>query len=923
MKRLMLIIGAVAAISLLSAPKAACGEEFVFENDLIRWSIGSDGMNKSLLEKKTGGEWLASNSRIAWVKKGGKTFAASAVARRGEGLEIAFGDSGVTADCRITTRPHYFLVELAAVRGEGAQEICFAQLNANISENIGGWIGIRWNDRFAVCLMGLSDRVNTAGSSAIVYPEFGMAGEKAAIIAVPTAQFLSVAQEVERDCRLPSPTLGGQWAKTSQDVRRGYLFTDLTEANADETIRYAKLGEFAYIMTYSGTWSTSLGLYPINLKNFPKGEESLQATIDKCHAAGLKVGMHMLTSFVSKNDPLVRPRPDPRLLKDAEAILAADIDAQTKDIPSAAPLDAFPQEHAYYGSGKQGMDFVIGDEIIQYRRTGGADDKTFLQCVRGYAGTKAAPHKAGDKIQHLCERYGSYLVDLKTPLKDELAERVAGVFNRCGFDMIYFDGGECNSANGPYWYWVSQQQMAVYQRVRRDILVQGSGGTAWTWHIFARGCCDDFAAVAPKQYLDYHKIADSWQHYTKSFMPADLGWWGFLDAAPHQPATSPDEVEYYAVRMLALDSPVSLETHLAALKKNGRTEELLRLLGQYERLRLSGKISAAVRERLRQGEWRLTMADGKPSFCPVRYDNYRAAAPGAIAAVNPFGAQPLKFRLQAVPSLAAAGTTGNISLLQPEAPVALKLPDAKAPMPGALAGRIEYTRPAGEQVSVFMVGPGARLGGSDGKALDLLKHRALAVRLRVDSPAPAAGEPCAVLNVQLEADGKTYRDHYIDLNITGEKTIVISEPTTERMLPEFRPANANYAFKAAMYGFNYQRIVALNLRWMRLSKAPVQCAVGLVEALKETEGAVKNPEIAVGPARLAIPAELKTGDYAESWADGMIRIFDSHGALLQTINPTSAAPTLAAGGNQISVSAASPAPLKLTLITLGDALKNP
>ncbi len=49
----------------------------------------------------------------------------------------------------------------------------------------------------------------------------------------------------------------------------------------------------------------------------------------------------------------------------------------------------------------------------------------------------------------------------------------------------------------------------------------------------------------------------SWLLYHNNFLPAELGWVGFLEDAPDHPATTPDEVEYYAVRMLALDSPVS------------------------------------------------------------------------------------------------------------------------------------------------------------------------------------------------------------------------------------------------------------------------------------------------------------------------------------------------------------------------------
>ena len=491
--------------------------------------------------------------------------------------------------------------------------------------------------------------------------------------------------------------------------------------------------------------------------------------------------------------------------------------------------------------------------------------------------------------------------------------------------MIYFDGGECNMANGTYWYWVSQQQMAVYDRIRRDILVQGSGGTPWTWHIFARGCCDDFAAVAPKQYLDLHKIADSWRHYSNSFMPAELGWWGFLDDTPHNPATSPDEVEYYAVRMLALDTPVSLETSLSALKRNGRTEELLGLLGSCERLRLSAAVPAAVREKLRQGEWHISREGGKPVFRPVRYDTQRVALPGEVRSMNTFAAQPLRFRLRAVPELAAVGDKANQVLLRSEPPLELKPPDAKAAMPGALAGAIDFLKPAGQQVVELKVGSNAVLGGG-GKPVNLLKHRALAIKLRVHSPLPP-GKPCPVLNVQLESGGKNYRDYYVDLDFSGEKTVAVPEPTTERMLPEFRPAPQNYAFKAAMYGFDYQRIVALNLRWMRVTAdAPVRCAVELVEALAESDAPLKDPQIVLGRSRWTVPAELRPGDYAEYWGDGPLRIFDRNGAAIKAVGiqpagvppPAEQAGVLTHGENRLTLRSKSAGTAALTVITLGD-----
>ena len=97
-------------------------------------------------------------------------------------------------------------------------------------------------------------------------------------------------------------------------------------------------------------------------------------------------------------------------------------------------------------------------------------------------------------------------------------------------------------------------------------------------------------------------------------------------------------------------------------------------------------------------------------------------------------------------------------------------------MPGALVQRVELSKAVQDQGSVLMVGPSDR---TPAKALDLTTHRALAVQLEVDGPAVDSGES-AVLNVQLEAGGKTYRDYYIDLDFRGSKTVILPEPGTEQ-----------------------------------------------------------------------------------------------------------------------------------------------
>jgi hypothetical protein len=278
-------------------------------------------------------------------------------------------------------------------------------------------------------------------------------------------------------------------------------------------------------------------------------------------------------------------------------------------------------------------------------------------------------------------------------------------------------------------------------------------------------------------------------------------------------------------------------------------------------------------------------------FHPIHYDAQRMTVPGEIRSENQFPEQALKFRLQMAPALAPAGDASNISLLRAEPAFEIQPPDNKALLPGSLIQRFQLAKP-----------------------LDLTRHRALAVRL--DAEAPATGE-VPVLNIQLEAAGQVYRDYYVDLDFSGPKTVILSEPGTNRTLAEFRPASANYPFKAAMGNFNYGNVVAVNLRWMRYPKGGgARCRVGLVEALEERDNSLRDIEISDGLSSITVGSAMKTGDYAEYWDDGRIRVFDRNGVTLST-SPVSAGPQLRMGENKLTVRAAGSGDVVFTAITLG------
>lgn len=905
-----------APVATASPPPA---RELVFETDALRLELGADGVPKSFFQKDPSTEWLAPTPPpLSAVKTGKGVFQVTRLRRVGDLYRADFGAAGVQVDFRITTRHRYLVIEVAKLHGADIREVQLARLAvAPGLDNVGAILVTRWNEQFAVALIGGSDRVHTRIEGgqlvASVYPEFGMAGEKVALVAVPKPIFLNAIQEVERDMGLPSPKIGGKWAKLSDDVRTSYLFTDLTEANADETIRYAKLGGFRYILVYASTWASSLGSYPINLKNFPRGEASLKAVIDKCHAAGLKVGMHMLTSFVGKNDPLVTPKPDPRLLKDAEATLAHDLNETDTQVVTASSLASFPMPRAYGCHANIGSDIQIDDEIIRCSGIAGDRQEQLVQCKRGFAGTRPAPHKQGATLRHLVERYGSYLVDLRSSLKDQVAERVAGLINRAGFDMVYFDGGEVDGVNGPQWYWVGQMQKSIWRRSARPLLLQGSGANPSTWHLLTRITCDDYAAIGTKSWLDHHK-RQRMRALASSFMPAELGWWGLLSRQDRHPATQPDEMEAFAARLLAEDVPGSVETDMGQMVANRRTEEMFKRLHGYEALRLSRSVPLAIREQLKRGDWRLVDRNGQPLLYPVQYPMHYARIPGTLRLESEGRSQPFRFRLEILPSV-SPGAKENVVLFGGGKPLALAPP--RQPMPGALAARIEFPRLPGAPAAIEESARGAPAC----RAVDLSRHRAVSVTLEVLGPREGGGKPAPVLNFQMETASRMYRDHFVELDFRGRRTLVVHEPDPDRLLNEFPPHPANYAQKMALYTFDYGAVVALNVRWMRPppTGATVRCQIARVEALHEKQVIIRDLTLTAATTAIRIPGELRTGDSAEVLEDDVLRVFDPQGRLLrnlllvhQSVTPIRT--------NAVRLRAAGAATVKLTHARYGEPL---
>lgn len=671
------------------------------------------------------------------------------------------------------------------------------------------------------------------------------------------------------------------YSKKSPLIKDAYLFVDLTEANSPSVISLAKRGNFPYVLVYSGTWASSLGTYDFNKKNYPDGIYGLQRVVKSANAEGVKIGLHTLTSFVTKSDPFVLSRPD-ALLKDDRASLLNRIGRNETTLLAAESIDSFPSSPAYYGIGKAGLDLLVGREIISCSVVRKGGQGAFGDCRRGLYGSEAVAHEAGTPIFHLAERYGSYLLDLRGDLKKVVASRLSSVINDAGIDMVYFDGGEVGSANGDAGWYVADQQIQVLNKVRRPILVEGSGIVPRLWPFLTRVVDDDFAALAPVSFLDEHKIGRISKAHAGIFMPDNLGWLGLLKETQAYPATTPEEISTYVARSLSLNIPLSIETHLDDLVNNPYTSKLMDILSVGNKVVRDNFLSNDQRALLGRGGWYYDPVLGPylKSFRKISQKIYSGKG-GFPSIVGGKEDDAMVLRIRKVNSISSSHPK-NVVLLGGEREGV----DVTPPK------QINSTN-RGVLISSLSFGKDVPVGGessfvkfvdvlSGNKLIDLSSARTMAVDF--DYGEISSDPACSVVNIQLQDNRGQYRDYLLPLHRGGNQHVLLDyEASAPSVISEFLPAPSSYAFKAAVYGFNYAAIKKMNIRWMRYCGENLPLRLKKVEMLREFPAKVKDVRLNVNGNRYFVAASISSDEVLDVFPDGTVQRCTGGGCVKSSI----------------------------------------
>jgi hypothetical protein len=943
MKTRWLLFVLIGLLAVLSGPRAAAQEPasiIVFENDTFRWEVGGDGTNLRFIDKATGTDHCKHEpaSFVAQVKKGGAVHNASAASYHHGRLSLEFGAADIRTELAVTLAKRHLLLEVAAVEGDGVEELSFVDVPLALAGNL--------DDPFTCCALALNLQTNVReipGPSsrlrAMCYPKFGLVGAKVALLGSPAAQLRDVMKEVVSKAKdIPQSDIGGPWALDAEAGRGSYLFDfgQCTEKTVDDWVKLVKDLGLNQVDFHTGH-SLRFGDCRPNPDLFPNGRDSVKAVIDKLHAAGISAGLHTYAFFIAKNTPYVTPVPDPRLGKGATFTLAGALSTEADAVPVTETTQNMSTTTGFFV--RNSVTLQIDDELITYAGIAKEPPYAFTGCTRGAYGTTAAAHAQDAKVHHLKECFGLFTPDADSTLLAEVATNTADTFNACGFDMIYLDaldgedilGGGANS-----WHYGSKFVFEIANRLNRPALFEMSTFHHHLWYVRARMGAWDHPTRSHKRFIDIHAVGN--QAGAKMYLPMNLGWWGVKtwNGARTEP-TFPDDIEYLLGKCLGNGMGLSL---MGVNPDNIGTvpayQRLAPIFKQYEDLRHAGYFPETVKAELRKPGAEFTMeqsAEGNWQFRRAGYAKHKVCGldgwSDTWTTTNSFEPQPLKLRIEALMTAGPYDAPDNIVIEAFGDPVGNYTDRAfQSGVEGTLVSSTEQVK-VGDASGRFAAtsshdNPKAawgKIGKVYEPVLDMSKHQAMGVWVHGDGQ----GE---LLNLQLKSPPHISHgtgDHYIVVDFTGWRYFELLEHEGERIEEYSWPYGGAYAIYREDVSF--PNIDHFSLWCNNLPKAKeVTCYLSPVKALPVVSCTVRNPRITVAGKTITFPTDLESGQYIEFLSMTDCKLYGPQGELVKELTPEGDVPELAGGDSALAFSCDAPDDglnprARVTVITHGEVVR--
>lgn len=423
------------------------------------------------------------------------------------------------------------------------------------------------------------------------YRDGGVIGSKIALFGCPIGKVLDYIESIELAEGLPHPMIDGQWVKTSKKAASAYIITDFSEETIDEAINITQKAGLNYLYHYGNTFE-NWGHFNLDKGSFPNGRNGLKMCVDKAAEKGIKMGSHVLSNFITTNDPYVTPIPDDRLALVGSSLITADIDGSETVIPIESP-DFFNQ------MANNNLKTVrIGNELIQYSNVSESSPWILFDCQRGAFNTEATGHSKGDKISKLLDHaYQVFLTN--ADLTIEVSRNIADLWNETGLRQISFDGLEGNRSTGLGTYGESLMPYTWYNNLtdelKKHLIIDASRTTHFFWHIYSRMNWGEPWYGGFRESQTEYRFKNQ-KYFKRNYMPGMLGWFKMT------PETSIEDTEWLLARSAGYDAGYAFVVGANVIEQNGFSDRILDLIGQWEKLRIEDAFSDSQKEDLRDNE---------------------------------------------------------------------------------------------------------------------------------------------------------------------------------------------------------------------------------------------------------------------------------------------------------------------------------
>ncbi len=625
-------------------------KRITIENSEMVLVFNSDGTTGSLIHKATGEECLMegvnlpafsisqdipydNEIRLTYPAKP-KTFQADTLYKEGNNLIVGFELTDYEAVINIKVTDYYIGFNLEKFRYKMAKigdkrktkidEFIFLQLPIKDRGHFGEWLNVEWDNEVAVNLLATDQYCRIDAKKRKGYKIFQAGGENevsmynvgAVLITTGRDKILDRINSVEHDYNLPLgvESRRGKEYKNSTYTPRGIL----TINNIDEHIAFAKQAGLKNMLIYYPSFSRTTGHFKWR-QEYPNGIEDLKKITQKITEAGLLPGLHIHYNKASFTDSYVTPVPDGRLNLRRTFTLSNDISKKSTIISvEENPLECTLEK------GRRIL--KIGNELISYEQYTTEPPYRFLNCKRGILKTKSMPKEKGTLLGLLDVDTWPVFVrfNQSTSIQNEVAERIANIYDKCGFRFFYFDGAE--DINPPYWYNATKAQLAIYDALKtKPVFSEGAIKTHFGWHLLTRGnAFDTFAPEdikeATRKYPieamkmisnDFSSINFGWNDYvlpvqkTKrtdvDYKSPNMEWSTPIIEGETTIGTQPDMLEYITSCAAAWNSPITLVGNVSVLKKHPRTDDNLEIIRRWEIVRETDFLTEKQKRKLRYG----------------------------------------------------------------------------------------------------------------------------------------------------------------------------------------------------------------------------------------------------------------------------------------------------------------------------------